>query len=188
MNKYFLTWSLKPLPKLEGLLETPYTASIDVEKEVEFGVWSSVWNTTEYKKTPYTAEVDSKQHRYRVKVFLEIMGREMNATSTVFSWDKNLGVMSNDDNMGLARAHKAYTGFSAVERVIPNVLRPEYNEDTNLSRTLNPMDGFRAWTKFDLAFYAIPEADVMEISGPHRSINNSLGTTITRSNGSSIGN
>jgi hypothetical protein len=57
--------------------------------------------------------------------------------------------------------------------------------------SLNRIDGGNGYlftTKFSLQAYTVPEIDIIDRSTPLQSINISLGTNITRSSGSSIGN
>lgn len=188
MSKLFLTWNLKPLPVLEGVSPTPYTARIDVEKEASLGVWNSVWNTKTYTTDPYFAEVDSKNHRYRVSVYLEVMGREMRAVSPPYTWEHLSSVATAADNITMSGVLDGSTTYSSVVRVIPNVLRPEFEENMSMAKIYHTSSPYNLIIRLGVMSYDVPFDENVTFTASLQGINNSLGTTITRSNGSSIGN
>lgn len=188
MSKLMLTWALKPLPSV-FIGPTPYNAIIQLQREVGSGSWETIWETTEYNDTPYVREVDSKNYRYRVQVRLAVFGRVTRAISNEVTW-ASIGnqLAFGDETVSRNNPLSPIISDTEITRIIPNVLRPTMEDDIASLNRIDGGNGYLFTTKFSLQAYTVPEIDIIDRSTPLQSINISLGTNITRSSGSSIGN
>lgn len=178
---FSLTWKLKPLDNPTA----PYTAKVSVEQDIN-GVWTEIYTTDQYLSTFYIVPVPSSG-RFRVKASLTSMGRTRNSTSGIlygpnaFINGKKLQVPAETAQFANGMA---YTGIAyEITRIILKNI--SYNEEVGLfgsrSYASIPYERIRLnliqQTYSDTAVFLQAEA-----------INTSTSTTITRLNGSSIGN
>lgn len=178
---FSLTWKLKPLDNPTA----PYTAKVSVEQDIN-GVWTEIYTTDQYLSTFYIVPVPSSG-RFRVKASLTSMGRTSNSTSGIvygpnaFVNGKKLQVPADTANFVSAMA---YTGIAyEITRIILKNI--SYTDDIGMfgSRSYASIPYERIsqnliqQTYSDTAVFLQAEA-----------INTSTSTTITRLNGSSIGN